>query len=69
VLARAVGFHARLFEQSPVDSELALVGVLGFAELDVVFDRPAFGVLAVEGLVQRDAEAAQHRAMLELPGE
>ena len=31
-------------------------------------DRPAFGVLGVERLVQRDAEAAQHRAPLEPAG-
>ena len=65
VLADAVGFHARLLEQPPVDGELTLVGVVRLGELDVVFDRPAFGVLAVEGLVQRDTEAAQHRAPLE----
>ena len=39
------------------------------ASVDVVLDRPAFGVLAVEGLVQRDAEAAQHRPPLEPAGE
>ena len=65
VLADAVGFHARLLEQSPVDRELPLDRVVGLGELDVVFDRPAFGVLAVESLVQRDTEAAQHRAPLE----
>ena len=69
VLADAVGFHARLLEQPSVDRELTIVGVLRFAERDVVLDRPAFGVLAVEGLVQRDAEAAQHRPPLEPAGE
>ena len=69
VLADAVGFHARLLEQPPVDRELTIVGVLRFAERDVVLDRPAFGVLAVEGLVQRDTEAAQHRPPLEPAGE
>ena len=69
VLADAVGFHARLLEQSPVDRELPLIGVVGLGELDVVFDRPAFGVLAVEGLVQRDPEAAQHRPPLEPAGD
>jgi hypothetical protein len=61
VLADAVGLHARLLEQSPVDRELPLDRVAGLGELDVVFDRPAFGVLAVERLVERDPEAAQHR--------
>ena len=61
VLANAVGFHPRLLEQPPIDGELPFVGVLGLGELDVVVDRPAFGVLGVEGLVQRDTEAAQHR--------
>jgi len=60
-----VGFHARLLEQSPVDRELPFVGVVRLGELDVVFDRPAFGVLGVEGLVERDTEAAQHRPALE----
>jgi hypothetical protein len=49
-----VGFHARLLEQPPIDRELPLVGVVRLGELDVAFDRPAFGVLGVEGLVQRD---------------
>ncbi len=65
VLADAVGFHARLLEQPPVDGELPVIGVVRLGELDVVFDRPAFGVLGVEGLVQRDTEAAQHRPPLE----
>ena len=69
VLADAVGFHARLLEQPPVDRELPLVGVVGLGELDVVLDRPAFGVLGVEGLVQRDTEAAQHRPPLEPAGD
>ena len=69
VLADAVGFHARLLEQPSVGRQLAIVGVLRFAERDVVLDRPAFGVLAVEGLVQRDPEAAQHRPPLEPAGE
>ena len=68
VLADAVGFHARLLEQPPVDGELPLGRVVGLGELDVVFDRPAFGVLGVEGLVQRDTEAAQHRPPLEPAG-
>jgi len=44
----------------PVDRELPLVRVVGLGEVGVVFDRPAFGVLAVEGLVERHTEAAQH---------
>ena len=36
---------------------------------DVSVDRPPFGVLAVEGLVERDAEAAEHRAALEPAGD
>ena len=39
------------------------------AERDVVLDRPAFGVLGVEGLVKRDPEAAQHRPALQPAGE
>ena len=61
VLADAVGFHPRLLEQPPVDRELPLVRVVGLGEVDVVLDRPALGVLAVERLVERDAEAPQHR--------
>ena len=66
-LAHAVGLHPRLLEQPPVAGELPVDRVVGLGELDVVLDRPALGVLAVEGLVQRDAEAAQDRALLELP--
>ena len=69
VLADAVGFHARLLEQPPVDGELPLDRVLGLRQRDVSVDRPPFGVLAVEGLVERDAEAAEHRAALEPAGD
>ena len=69
VLADAVGFHARLLEQPPVDGELPLDRVLGLGQRDVSVDRPPFGVLAVEGLVERDAEAAEHRAALEPAGD
>jgi hypothetical protein len=69
VLADAVGFHARLLEQPPVDGELALDRVLGLRQRDVSVDRPPFGVLAVESLVERHAEAAEHRAALEPAGD
>jgi hypothetical protein len=69
VLADAVGFHARLLEQPPVDGELPLDRVLGLRQRDVSVDRPPFGVLAVERLVERDAEAAEHRAALEPAGD
>jgi uncharacterized protein (DUF3084 family) len=54
-----VGLHARLLEQPPVLGQLALVHVLGAPEGDRAPERPALGVLAVEGLVQRNAERAQ----------
>ena len=57
--------HPRLFEQPPVDGELPIGRVVGLGQRDVVFDRPALGVLGVERLVQRDPEAAQDRPRLE----
>ena len=60
VVADAVGLHPRLLEQPPVGRELRVAR----GELGVVFGDPALGVLGVEGLVQRDAEAAQHRTTL-----
>ena len=62
VVADAVGLHPRLLEQPPVGRELRVAR----GELGVVFGDPALGVLGVEGLVQRDAEAAQHRTTLQL---
>jgi len=56
--ADAVRLHPRLFEQPPVHRELPVGGIVGLRERDVVFDRPALGVLGVERLVQRDPEAA-----------
>jgi hypothetical protein len=64
--AHAVRLHAGLFEQPPVDRQLPVCRVVGLGELDVVLDRPALGVLGVECLVQRDTEAAEDRALLEL---
>ena len=60
--------HPRLLEQPPVDGELPVGRFVGFGESDVVFDRPALGVLGVERLVQRDPEAAQDRPRLERAG-
>ena len=62
VLADAVGLHPRLLEQPPVARELRVAR----GELGVVLGDPALGVLGVEGLVQRDPEAAQHGTALEL---
>ena len=66
--AHAVGLHARLLEQLPVGGELPVGRVVGCGEREVVLDRPALGVLGVQRLVQRDAEAGQDRARLELAG-
>jgi hypothetical protein len=67
-LAHAVGLHPWLLQKPPVDRELPLGRVAGVGEGEVVLDGPALGVLGVEGLVQRDAEAAEHRARLQLSG-
>ena len=67
-VADAVGLHARLLEQPAVGGELAVGGVLGLAQGEVVLERPAFGVLGVQRLVQGDAEAAQDRAGLQVAG-
>ena len=64
VLADPVGFHARLFEQPPVDRQLPVGRVGGLGQRDVVLDRPALGVLGVQRLVDRDAEAAQDRPLV-----
>ena len=69
VFAHAVGFHPGFLEQPAVLGELTVGGVPGGGELELVLERPALGVLGVEGLVQRDAEAAQHRARFERAGE
>jgi hypothetical protein len=69
VLADAVGLHPGLLEQPPVVGQLPLVGVSRGGEGDVALERPALGVLGVERLVQRYAEAAQHGERLEPAGE
>ena len=67
-VADPVRFHPRLLEQPPVDRELPVARVLRFRQGDVVLDRPALGVLGVEGLVQRDPERPQDRPLLERAG-
>ena len=68
-VAAAVGLHARLLEQPPVGAELTFGWIGRAGEFDVALERPALGVLAVEGLVQRHAEGAQHVAARDLLGE
>jgi hypothetical protein len=63
-----VGLHPRLLEQPPVGGELPVGRVARGGEREVVLDGPALGVLGVQRLVQRDAEAAQDRARLECSG-